>query len=109
MAGNDSAMVLVELLRWGTELGIEDAANSVFSDDFQPESAPASDPAVTKLLTFAEGVATLCKHGMLERDLVIDMWAMELIWKRVGPAALRMREQLKEPRLYENFEALAKG
>lgn len=29
------------------------------------------------------------------------------MWGRVGPAAIRNREQLGEPRLYENFEALA--
>jgi len=28
---------------------------------------------------------------------------------RVGPAAKRQREKLGEPRLYENFEALAAG
>jgi hypothetical protein len=43
------------------------------------------------------------------RSELIDDWLwIEGMWSRVGPAALRAREKFGEPRLYENFEALAK-
>lgn len=29
------------------------------------------------------------------------------VWNRLGPAVLRLREQMREPRMFANFEALA--
>ncbi len=107
MATHDDAMVLVQLLRWGTELGIENASKAVLSDSFDPRTAATTDESVAKLLEFGEGVGTLCKHDLLERGLAHDMWAFSLIWGRLEPAARRARERFKEPRLFENFEALA--
>jgi hypothetical protein len=49
----------------------------------------------------------LVKHGLLDRDLVVDMWAVASVWKRLESAIRRERERTGEPRLYENFEALA--
>jgi len=65
------------------------------------------DANVRTVLTFGESVATLVKQGVLDRGLVLDMWWIEGLWTRVGGAAHKARTQLHEPRLYENFEALA--
>jgi hypothetical protein len=46
---------------------------------------------------------------VLDRGLALDMWWIEGLWSRVGPAAGRQRERLGEPRLSENFEKLAGG
>ena len=58
---------------------------------------------------FGELVGTLVKQGVLDRGLVMDLWWMEGLWSRVGPAAKRQREQVGEPPLFENFEALVAG
>jgi hypothetical protein len=107
MASHEDAVLLVQLFRWGTELGIESASKAVLSESFDPKTASVNDESVAKLLEFGEGVGTLCKHSLLDRALVHDTWAITLAWTRLEPAARRQRERINEPRLYENFEALA--
>ncbi|HEX3326861.1 MAG TPA: DUF4760 domain-containing protein [Actinomycetota bacterium] len=107
MATPGDAALMVQLLRWGTELKLEEAVNAIYADDFDPDEVPAANPAVTSILFFSEGVGTLVKHGLLDRDLVLDMWAVASVWKRLESAIRRERERTGEPRLYENFEALA--
>lgn len=43
--------------------------------------------------------ATACpRSALLNRDFALDMWWMEGIWQRVGPAALvKSREVVYEP------------
>jgi hypothetical protein len=103
---NDAALV-VQLVRWGTEMGLEEAMGHLFANDFDAEAVSVNDSSVRKMLTFGETVATLVKHGILDKDLVDDLWWAQGAWARVGPAALRERERLGEPRLFENFEAQA--
>jgi hypothetical protein len=109
MATHEDAVLLVQLLRWGTEKGLVEAVNAVFADDFDPEHASTRDAAVLNLLEFGEGVGTLVKYDLLDRDLVLDTWAIALVWRRLEPAARRERDRIGEPRLFENFEALALG
>jgi hypothetical protein len=104
----DDALLMVQLARWGTELGVQDALARILSDDFDPHAADMLvDESVRTLLVFGESIATLTKHGLLSEELVQDWLWVAGIWARVGPAALRQREKFGEPRLYENFEALA--
>jgi hypothetical protein len=103
----EDAAVVLQLVRWGTEMGLDEAAHAVFSDGFDPESASIDHSDVRKLLHFGETVGTLVKHEILDRALVEDLWWIDGSWERVGPAARRERERLGQPRLYENFDALA--
>ena len=105
----EDAFLMVQLAQWGTSMGLGDALPQVFADEFDPETADMANDAVRTLLQFGESVATLTKHDLLSTELVHDWLWIEGIWSRVGPAALRARERFGEPRLYENFEALAKG
>jgi hypothetical protein len=107
MATHEDAVLLVQLFRWGTELGVENASKAVLSESFDPKTASVNDESVARLLEFGEGIGTLCKHRLLDRALVEDTWAIALVWSRLEPAARRQRERFNEPRLYENFEALA--
>ena len=104
---HEDAQLLVQLAQWGTSLGLDEAVAAVFDDGFDPEAADMSDPAVRKILTFGESIGTLTKHGLLNELLVTDWLWVEGLWARVGPAAARQRAKHNEPRLYENFEALA--
>ena len=54
-----------------------------------------------------ESIGTLTRHDLLSKELVHDWIWVDGLWSRIGPAALRQRERFGEPRLYENFEALA--
>jgi hypothetical protein len=106
---HEDAMLMLELAQWGTSLGVDDAASVIMSDDFDPETAEASDANVRKILNFNETLATLVKNDLLNRDLVYDWLWVKGAWDRVGPAAIRAREKHSVPQMYENFEALAVG
>jgi hypothetical protein len=76
VAAYDDANLIVQLARWGTEMGLDEAIQVLFS-------------------------------GVLNQDLVLDLWWVAGLWARVGPAATKDRERIGQARLYENFEALA--
>ena len=105
----DDAFLMVELAKWGTALGLGDALPALMNENFDPDAADLGDPNVRTVLQFGESVATLTKHDLLSAELVNDWLWVSGLWSRVGPAALRARESYGEPRLYENFEALANG
>ena len=107
VATYDDANLVVQLVRWGTEMGLDDAVHTLFADGFDPAQSSVDEPAVRKMLSFGEVIGTLVKQGVLDRGLVADLWWATGLWARVGPAAEGERERLGEPRLYENFEALA--
>jgi hypothetical protein len=107
VATYDDANLIVQLVRWGTEMGLEDAVQTLFAEGFEPASSSVDEPAVRKMLTFGEVLGTLVKQGVLDRGLVLDLWWASGSWARVKPSAENERERLGEPRLFENFEALA--
>jgi Domain of unknown function (DUF4760) len=110
MAGTQNdAMLIVELSKWGAMIGLPEAARTIFSDDFEPDAAETSEPAVQLVLNFNETVATLVKNQLLDRDLVYDWIWVAGTWARVGPAAKRAREKAGVPYLYANYEELAAG
>jgi hypothetical protein len=109
VATYDDAALVVQLVRWGTELGLSDAVHTVLSDDFDPSGASTNDVAVRKILEFGEVVGTLVKQNVLSRDLVLDLWWVGGVWDRVKIAAEHDRARLGEPRLRQNFQALAEA
>jgi hypothetical protein len=105
----EDAQIMIQLAQLGTALGVQDAMPELFSDEFDPHTADALDnEAVRTILMFGETIATLTNRDLLSAELITDWLWVEGLWSRVGPAALSMRERFGEPRLYENFEALAK-
>jgi hypothetical protein len=106
---HDDAVLMVELAKWGSMSGLDEASRVIFADDFAPDSADASDPNANTMLIFGETVGTLVKNGLLNRALVLDWLWIGGSWARVGPAALRAREKSGVPAMFENFELLAAG
>jgi len=107
MAEQHDATLLVQLAQWGSSLGIEEAQQLIWSDDFDPETADPRDPLVSRVLTYFETIGTLTKNGLLDRALVLDWVWVSGVWAKVAPAVHRTREELGVPQLYENFELLA--
>ena len=101
-ATHNDAVLVVQLVRWGTEMGLVEATGALFASDFDPAAASANDSSVSKMLTFGETVATLVKHGVLNKELVDDLWWAPGAWAQVAA-----RAEENEPSLYENFEAHA--
>jgi hypothetical protein len=107
VANREDGALLVQLAQWGSTMGIEEAQQAVWAECFDPETASADDVLVSRILTWCETIGTLTKNGLLDTKLVLDWLWVSGMWSRVGPAALKLREKHGEPRLYENFEALA--
>jgi hypothetical protein len=103
----EDAQLMIQLAQWGTALGLDEAIAHLFSESFDPDAADVADPHVRRILQFGETVATLTKNDLLSIELVHDWLWLEGLWSRVGPAAIRARDRLGEPRLSANFEALA--
>ncbi len=105
----EDATLMIQIAQWMATSGIQDQLQKLWADDFDPDTAdPRTDPARSALNAF-ETIGTLVKHDLFSRELVNDWLWVAGIWGKVGPAALRARAQAGEPRLYENFEALAKN
>src|ERR1700694_3142911 len=100
------AEVIVQILQWGSQMGFDDAVGKIYAEGFDPEKAKANDPDIPKVLNFGETIGTFVKQKVLDRYLVLDLFAVQSSWRRVGPAALRERQRLNEPKLCENFEAM---
>jgi hypothetical protein len=105
----EDAQLMIQIAQWGTSLGVNDAMPTLFADDFDPDDADPTDKPVGIVLAFGETIATLVKRDLLSGELVSDWLWIPGMWARVGPAAAKAREKYGEPRLYENFEALAAG
>ncbi|MGH9107040.1 MAG: DUF4760 domain-containing protein [Acidimicrobiales bacterium] len=106
-ATHEDARLVVDIARWGTEMGVDKSYRELFSNKFDPAAASVDDEAVHKVLNFGETIGTLVKQGVLDRGLVLDIWWVRGLWDRVQQAAKRERDRVGEQRLYENFEALA--
>jgi hypothetical protein len=110
MAGTrEDAVLMVELAKWATTMGLPEAMRRLLADDFDPDSVEAEDPDVEKVLFFNETLGTLVLNGLFDRDLAYDWLWVAGAWRMAGPAAVRQREKLGVPGLYVNFEALAAG
>jgi hypothetical protein len=106
---HDDAILMVELAKWGSMIGLSEASREIFADDFDPNGVEANDPSVQTLLIFHETIGTLVKNGLLDRELVYDWLWVSGSWERVGPAAKRAQAKAGVAALYENYEALAAG
>ena len=94
MAGShDDAVLMVELAKWGSMIGLAEASREIYADDFDPDGVEVNDPAVQTHLFFNETVGTLVKNGLLDRDLVYDWLWVTGTWDRVGPAATTLCEE----------------
>ena len=70
---------------------------------------PTGSEGYGNLMLFAsywEVLSTLVNNGLLNEDLVFDMFLFP--WKKVEPIVYGLRKELKAARLFENFEALAR-
>ena len=106
VATYEDAELIVQLMRWGTEMGLQEALGTIFSDGFDREDGTKVDPDVHKVLFFGETVGTLVKHNVLDRDLLIDLLYIDGIWQQVRARALHVRSTSGVAAMYENFEAL---
>jgi hypothetical protein len=105
-ATHEDGNLLVQLMRWGTELNVEEALSHIFSEEFDAENEPMDSAYIRNILYWGETAGALVKHGVLDKALLRDVIWIDGIWTRVSKHALMAREGSHEASLYENFEAL---
>ena len=112
------ARIVLELMEYNAAAGLSEAMNWLWSDQFVPEYAefnrkyPLGSKGnidAMKILGYFETIGTFWKHRLINEDLLFDWLAVEMVWDRIKGFALGTRQEAKEPRLYENFEAVAKA
>lgn len=112
------ATLMLQLAQWWAAMGQNEAMNWMWSDQFVSDYAefvkkypPGSEgfANASKICGWFETVGTLYKHELFNEELLFDWLAIGLVWDRIKGFALGCREQTGEPRIYENFEAMAKA
>jgi hypothetical protein len=108
----EDADVMLRLVEsWPVE-----ATDWIWSDAFVPDykehAAHGAEDAeafsnIRGVLNWYETIGTLYKHGLLNEDLLFDWLAIDMAWDRVKGIALGWRAEAGNPRMYENFEAMA--
>ncbi len=112
------AEIMLQVSQWGTAMGLQTALNWVWSDKFKKDYAafrkkhpPGSKGfrRATTVLGWFETIGTLYKNGLFNGDLLFDWLLITGPWERMQGIARGLRKESGSPRLYENFEALAKA
>jgi hypothetical protein len=112
------ATLLIQLAQWGAASGVQEAISWMWGDQFVSDYAefvkkypPGSEgfAKANKICGWYETIGTLYKQGLFNEELLFDWLAVTLVWDRIKGFALGAREQTGEPRIYENFEAMAKA
>jgi hypothetical protein len=108
---HDDAQIMLQLVQsWPGD------TQWIWSDDYVEDhdeftsKYPGFGEQYSKLratLNWYETIGTLHKHGLLNEDLLFDWLAIYAVWDRVKDHALAIRRESGEPRMYENFEAMA--
>jgi hypothetical protein len=62
---------------------------------------------VVRFLGSCEMISTFVKQGLLNAELVDDLYWVGGAWRRCEKVCKGMRRESGEPRVFENFEALA--
>ena len=113
----DDANLMIQLMRQGAAEGLQDVMNWIWSDEFisDYDEFIAKYPRgykeygnATKVCGWFESTGTLYKQNLLNGELLFDWLTIKLPWSRLSSFAKGVRNEAGEPRLYENFEMMAK-
>lgn len=114
----DDAMLILRALDHaalsGTPAPIHFTSGPDFNSDYKefiskhPPGSEAYGKAIL-IATHYEGLGTMWKHGLINEDLLFDWLAVHMVWERMEGFVLGSRAAAGEPRLGENFEAMAKA
>jgi hypothetical protein len=114
----EDAMLLVQLAQLQSSQQHIEGAADFMSREFPkthadlvakfPDRTGPTWRALGQAAVFYETVATLVRRELFSEELCHDWIWTEGIWRALAPAVEGWRTETGEPRLYENFEWLAK-
>ncbi len=102
----DEAQLMIELARWGTDMGLEQALAAMFVPVDETKGTGEGDPDVRTVLWFFEFVGAMVKRDAISLEFVRDVWWVDGIWPLVKEHVMQAREGSGESSLYEHFEAM---
>ena len=112
------ATLMLQFAQWGATSGLQKASAFMWSDKFEIDYKEflKKYPVGTDEYSYAsqicgwyETLGTLFKHDLFNRELLFDWLLVSAVWDRLKRFVLGVREEAKDPRLYEVFEAMAKA
>jgi hypothetical protein len=114
----EDADILLRLAELLALYNMPAAATFVWSDDFPTDFAQFRDKfprgkrseeedLLHRFVGYFETAGTLYRNGLFSGDLMFDWMAVTAAWDRVKGYALGVREEMGDPRLFENFEYAA--
>ena len=112
----EDANIMLQLARWGAELGNNKATRFIWGDKFIQEydefikKYPMGSKEfsyVSQVCGWYESLAALWVNDLLNEKLIDDWVLVSSIWERVKGFAFGLREQIGDVRIFEHFEALA--
>ena len=112
------ASLMLQLAQLSAVSGLQKANAFLWSDKYEADYKEfvKKYPTGTDEYSYAsqicgwfETLGTLLKYDLFNRELLFDWLLVSAVWDRIKGFALGVREEGKEPRLYENFEAMAKA
>jgi hypothetical protein len=117
-ASQSDAQLMVQLAQLGQAMNIDRGSALLwkhretggltfeqFEATYPTDSAEAIN--ITNVLKWYETVGTLVKQRLLDRGIVYDWLWVSGMWDMCRGIAVGQREQVGEPAIWENFEALA--
>jgi hypothetical protein len=77
---------------------------------FRRNSPPGSEPydKAMKIVQHMDRLATLWKHHVVDHALLADWTDASDMWDRLGGFVRGARDELRQPRFGDNFEAMAR-
>lgn len=115
---HQDAIIMLRLSQLSAIAGLSEATNWMWSDNFitdfaefikkYPRGSEGSEKAA-KICGYFETIGTLYKNGLFNEELLFDWLLVYSVWDRIKNFAIGVREKVGEPRLFENFEAMAKA
>jgi hypothetical protein len=75
-----------------------------FDNLLKKELRPEDEPSLAHIF---EEVSTLAVHRLISEDLLFDAFAIDHYWDQLERGVEGMREAWENPKLFENFEAMA--
>jgi hypothetical protein len=111
----DALLILqaqLQLVLSNTPSALSFTSSPEFDPDYKKfvhDHPPGTEAFATamKIATYYEGLGTMWKHGLINEDLLFDWMAVHMVWERMKNFVLGGRADSGEPRLGENFEAMA--
>jgi len=112
------ADMMLKMAQLHSDAGIPELGAWIWSDEFITKHEefvkeyPLGSEGFTKFSSFLfwyETLGTLYKHGLFNEELLLDWVMVGAVWERLENIILGLREQFESPRLYENFELMAKA